>query len=297
MPCIPATRLSGFLVPRGTGRRVERTRHTRTVGLASDSKPIVLQKAPDETPMPPRFPSTPRTPSPDLDAALATMSADALRDVVREVLCDLDEPKYSTVVGSLITRAARGGGEWQPAAVTDAQVAEVIEFVKAAELAGQASAPEVDAYLRRGAAAFLRRDYAAAQRIFGALLPAVGDGNVYLGQHEVVDEVLGADLGECAAQYVVAVYMLAPSAERAHAVHVAIHQVDGVEPFWEPLRAMERVAVEPLTDLTDFLPRWHALIASSATGKRTSNWDTEEDRWLREAVERLEGADGLAMCP
>lgn len=246
--------------------------------------------------MPPRYPNAPRTPSPDLNAALATMSAATLRDVVREVLCDLDEPKYSTVVGSLITRAARSGSGWTPAAVTDTQVGEVLEFVKTAELAGQASSAAIDAYLRRGAAAFLRRDYAAAQRIFGALLPAVGDGNVYLGQHEIVDEVLGTDLGECAAQYVVAVYMLAPSTERAHAVSVAIRQVDGVKRFWEPLRAMERVAVEPLTDLADFLPRWHALISSIATGKRTSAWDTEEDRWVREAVERLEGADGLAMC-
>ena len=64
----------------------------------------------------------------DLDAALATMSADALREVVRELLLELDERAHARVVGSLIARAARGGFGWAPAAVSDEQVAEERRF-------------------------------------------------------------------------------------------------------------------------------------------------------------------------
>jgi hypothetical protein len=57
---------------------------------------------------------------------------------------------------------------------------------------------------------------------------------------------------------------------------------------------MERVAVEPLPGLEQFLPRWRAVIESRPAGRRTSDWDTENDRWLREVVQRLDGAEGLA---
>jgi hypothetical protein len=53
------------------------------------------------------------------------------------------------------------------------------------------------------------------------------------------------------------------------------------------------VAVEALPNLRDFLPEWRALIANKPAGKRTSDWDTEEDRWLRDVVQRLEGPAGL----
>ena len=230
----------------------------------------------------------------DLDTALATMSAEALREVVHEVLLELNDRAHARVVASLIARAVRTGLGWAPAPVTDEQVTEVLAFVRAAERIGQADPSEVDEYLRRGSAAFLRKDYGSAQRIFGALLPPIGEGNIDLGQHELVDEVLGADVAECAAQYVVSSYMLAPVAERAEAVRAAIDEVHGVGHFWEPLRELERVAVEPLPDLAAFLSRWRALIENKPAGMRTSDWDTEEDRWLREVVQRLEGAEGLA---
>jgi len=54
----------------------------------------------------------------DLDAALATMSAETLRVVVHEVLLELDHRAHARVVGSLIARAARTGSGWTPAAVS-----------------------------------------------------------------------------------------------------------------------------------------------------------------------------------
>jgi tetratricopeptide (TPR) repeat protein len=230
----------------------------------------------------------------DLDTALAAMSVDALREVVHDVLLELDDRAHARVVGSLIARAARAGSGWTPAAVSDEQVAEVLAFVKAAERAGRADPSEVDEFLRLGSAALLRKDYATAHRVFGALLPSIGEGDIDLGQHELVDEVLGADVAECAAQYVVSAYMLAPLAQRAEAVRAAIDEVHDLGNFWEPLSEMEHVAVEPLPALPDFLLRWRALIACKPAGQRTCYGDSEDDRWLREVVRRLEGADGLA---
>lgn len=230
----------------------------------------------------------------DLAAALATMSAETLREVVQELLRELDDRAHARVVGTLIARAARGGSGWAPSAVSEEQVAEVLAFVKAAERIGQADPSEVDAYLRRGSAAFIRKDYASAHRIFGALLSPIGDGNIDLGQDELVDEVLGADVAECAAQHVVSAYMVTPAAERAEAVRAAIGEVLELGHLWEPLCEMERVAGEPLPDLTAFLPRWRALVEGLLAGKGPSDWDTREHRWLREVVQRLEGAEGLA---
>jgi len=116
----------------------------------------------------------------DVDAALATMGADALRELVREMLLELDDRAHSRIVNSLINRAARGGSGWAPAALGDDDVAEVLAFAKAAERRGQADPTEVDEHLRRGSAAFLRKDYTAAHRIFVALLGPVGEGEIGL---------------------------------------------------------------------------------------------------------------------
>jgi len=145
----------------------------------------------------------------DVDAALAAMDAGGLREVVRDMLLELDEPAHSRVVNALINRAARSGSGWAPAALSDGEVAEVLAFAKAAERRGHADPSEVDEYLRRGSGAFLRKDYVVASRILGTLLCPIGGGEIDLGQHEMIDEVLGVDTGECAAQYVVSVYMTA----------------------------------------------------------------------------------------
>ncbi len=230
----------------------------------------------------------------DADAALATMSADELRDFVRGMLLELDDRAQNRVMNSLIQRAARSGSGWAPAGPSDGQVAEALAFAKAAERVGHADPAEVDQYLRRGSVAFLRKDYAVAHRILGALLRPIGEAEIDLGQHEMVDEVLGADAGECAAQYVVSAYMLSAPTERADAVHAAVREVQALGHFWEPIREMERVAVEPLPGLDDFLRKWRALIKRKPADLRKKDFGIEADRWLREVVQRLEGSDGLA---
>ena len=221
------------------------------------------------------------------------MSADDLREIIREMLLELDEQAHGRAIASIIRRAARNGSGWAPAPVSD-EVAEAVAFATVAQRLGHAEPSEVDEHLRRAMGAFLRKDYAAAHQILGTLLRPICNGDIDLGQHEMVDEVLGADTVECAAQYVVSAYMISLPPARADAVCAAIEEVRGVGHFWEPIRAMERAAVEPLPGLDTFLPQWRDLAVRKSADERTSEWDTEEDRWLREVVQRLEGSDGLA---
>lgn len=88
--------------------------------------------------------------------------------------------------------------------------------------------------LRRGSAAFLRKDHRAAHQIRGALLRPMTAGAVDLGQDEMVDEVLGTDTIESMAQYVVSGYMISPPAERPRAVHAAIDDVHGIDTSGSP---------------------------------------------------------------
>jgi hypothetical protein len=230
----------------------------------------------------------------DVEAALAAMGTEELRELVRDILVDLDGRAHSRVVDSLIKRAAHGGAGWLPAPLDDNHVSEVLTFAKAARRVGRADPSEVDEHLRSGSGAFLRKGYAAARRIFGALLQPVGEGEIDLGQDEMAGEVLGIDPAECAAQYVVSVYMISAPSQRAEAVWSAIDEVRGVGNFWEPIREMERVAVEPLPQLADFFPLWRAVVLERTGGVRGNGWDTGKDRWVREVVRRMDGADGLA---
>ena len=240
-----------------------------------------------------RAPATAGLPE-DVESALDVMDAPELRGIVRTLLLELDERARTRVIGTLIKSAAGHGSGWSPAAVTDDEVADTLAFATAAARVGQAEPFDVDEHLRRGEVAFLGRSYVAARRIFGALLPPIGNGDIYLGQDELVEEVLGSDIDACAAQYVVCAYMLSTEDERADAVRAAIAEVRGIGSLWAPIREMERVAVEPLPGLESFLAKWRDLVARSHGDARTHDWDTEGDRWLREVVERLEGSEGLA---
>jgi hypothetical protein len=52
---------------------------------------------------------------------------------------------------------------------------------------------EVSDYLRHGTRAFLAGDHASARAVFEALLLPVARGDINLGQHEMVEEVLSVD--------------------------------------------------------------------------------------------------------
>lgn len=228
------------------------------------------------------------------EAALDTLDADELRGLIRDIIPWLDESTHARLVNALVDCAARSHSGWVPAGPTEALVADIVGFAEAAKRVGYAEPPEVDDCLRQGSNAFLGQDYRAALQIFRALLIPMSDGDFHLGQDEMVDEVLGADVQTSAAQCVVSMYMTAMTRNRGEAVLSAIDEMRGIGYFSEPLREMERVAVEPLPELDAFLVQWRALLEERIARERNSNWDSDEDRWLREVVARMEGADGLA---
>jgi tetratricopeptide (TPR) repeat protein len=235
--------------------------------------------------------------SADLDSALAAMSVDELRESLREgleLLSDVNERAHGRAVDSLLHRAARESSDGSSSALSDAQVAEVLDFARVVKRKGHAEPEDVDDYLRLGSAAFRRKDYAAAHQIFGALLPPISNGDLYLGEEEMVEEVLCINPAECGVQYVVATYMIAPEAKRADAVFAAIDEVQSLGDFREPLHEMERVTIEPLPEFEAFLRQWRTLIASKLAARTNASWSSGEEHWLREVVLRLEGIDGLA---
>ena len=222
------------------------------------------------------------------------MDADDLREIIRDLIPWLDEANHARLADDLVDRATRNTSVWSPEGPTDEEVSEVVAFAEAARRVGQADPDDVDDYLRRGSHAFLGKDYAAAHRIFRVLLPPVGNADIDLGQHEMADEVLGVELAYCAAQYVVCAYMTAEASSRAEGVLAAIEEVRELGHFWEPLGALERVAVEALPAFSEFLSRWRELVEQRVRGQARSDWGTDEDRWLREVIGRMEGVEGLA---
>jgi len=126
------------------------------------------------------------------------------------------------------------------------------------------------------------------------LLPPLGEVEIDLGQREMIDEVLGVDVACCAAQYAVAMYMIAAPDQRAAAVCTAIDEMSGIESFWEPLSQMEQVAIEPLAGFELFLPRWRELIEQGVATEKRFDSDVAQPGWLREVAQRTQGVDGLA---
>jgi len=230
-----------------------------------------------------------------IDGALEVLDARELRELLRDLLRELDVDTQGRVIDRLVARAARRGTGWVPKGPDEQAVAEAISFAMAAARDHYADPRAVDRFLRRGTDAFLRKDYEAARRIFHALLPPIAGADIDLGQDEMADEVLTVDAGQCAARYVVSTYMTANPERRPAAVHAAIRATGDLGLFREPIAEMESVSVEPLPDLDEFLPRWRDLVEKQvARGATRRGWDSDEDRWLREVVQRLEGADGLA---
>jgi hypothetical protein len=230
-----------------------------------------------------------------IDGALEVLDARELRDLLRDLLRELDVDTQGRVIDRLVARAARRGTGWVPKGPDEQAVAEALSFAMAAARDHYADPRAVDRFLRRGTDAFLRKDYEAARRIFHALLPPIAGADIDLGQDEMADEVLTVDAGQCAARYAVSTFMTADPERRPAAVHAAIRAAGDLGLFREPIAEMEGVAVEPLPGLDEFLPRWRDLVEKEAArGATRSGWDSDEDRWLREVVRRLEGADGLA---
>jgi len=226
------------------------------------------------------------------DEALAALDADALRALLRDALGELTGRAEARILDRVFERAAGGAG-WRPAPPTPAAVRETEAFARDAVRAGVADPAAVEDHLRRASRAFLGGDVASARTMLGALLPPLATGEVDLGQREGPEDALSLDLGACVAQYLVATYGTTAPAERAEAVQAALDAVAGLGYLHAPLDALERAAREPLPDLDRFLADWRALLVARNSEGAASARLRDQDRWLRQIVERLDGPAGL----
>jgi hypothetical protein len=145
-----------------------------------------------------RVPAT----DPEIDRALDAMSAPELRAAVRAVLEEFDEDVRGSVVDALIARATKATSGWRPTRPSQRIVEEAKSFAEAARHVGHADPDDVTEHLRRATKAYLAGDHANARAVFEAILPPIACADIDLGQHELVEEVLGVDPRACVAQYV-----------------------------------------------------------------------------------------------
>jgi hypothetical protein len=238
-------------------------------------------------PGPPRIRST----DTDLGRALEAMTAPELRAFVRAVLDEFEDEQRGRLIDSLMTRAARGDAGWKPNRPSSRIVNDARSFADAARQVGYANPDDVSEHLRLASRALLAGDHASARAVFEALLLPISTVDIDLGQHELVDEVLSVDVHTCIAQYVTSVYTTTPLPDRPGAVFKAIENVKPIGSMLNPIAEMEGVSAGALPDLGAFLPRWVKHLGRRRPPK--DDWESDHERWLREAVLRLDGANGL----
>jgi hypothetical protein len=224
-------------------------------------------------------------------AALRALGAEELRTFIGETLDQLD-PEVRRPIEDALLRQAATRGAYRPAPPSSGVVDEVAEFAAAARRVGQAEPFDVDAYLRQGVTASLAGEHATARRIFEALLLPIANAEIDLGQHELVEEVLSVDLHDCVGRYLLAAYVETPAQRRVAEISKATEDVQGIGALIEPVHAMEEALGRSLPDLNVFLDGWIAHLEASAGPD--GEWESEQERWLRDAVGRREGTKGLA---
>ncbi len=235
----------------------------------------------------------PRAPAedPDFSRALEAMTAPELRAFVRGVLDELDPDARTAIVDALIARAVKARAGWKPSRPAQRIVDDATSFAEAARVVGYADAADVSEHLRLGGKAFLAGDHPTARGVFEALLLPLAVAEINLGEHELVDEVLTVDAHTCVAKYVTSVYATTPVRQRADAVLRAMEQVRGVSALLNPIKEMEEVSAGALPDLGAFLPLWAARLGRFRPAK--DEWESDHERWLREAAFRVDGVAGL----
>lgn len=240
-----------------------------------------------------RRPGTPRIPAedPDVNRALEAMTAPELRAFVRGVLEGLAPDARTGIAQELLARAVKGHAGWKSSRRAQRIVDDAKSFAEAARVAGYADPADVSEHLRLGGKVFLAGDHATARGVFEALLLPIAIADIDLGEHELVDEVLAVDAHMCVAQYVTSVYTTTPVSQRADALLRAMEQVRGVSALQNPIMEMEDVSAGTLPDLGAFLPLWAKRLGRFRPA--TDEWESEHERWLREAVFRLDGVRGL----
>ena len=147
------------------------------------------------------------------------MSAPELRAAVHAVLAGMDGDVKVRIIDMFIARATKATSGWKPSRPAQRIVGDARSFIEAARHVGYADPEDVTEHLRRATKAFHAGDHAGARAVFEAILPPIAVADIDLGQHELVEEVLGVDARACVAQYATSVYTTTPLRDRCDARH------------------------------------------------------------------------------
>ncbi len=77
-----------------------------------------------------------------------------------------------------------------------------------------------------------------AHAVFELILTPIGAGDLFLGEHECIDEVLSVDLWECARQFAVSAYKTSAPDHRVAAVFHAVDLCDRLHAGSDPIEAI-----------------------------------------------------------
>ena len=223
--------------------------------------------------------------------ALAALSAEELRLFVGQALDGLDATARAVIEDRLLQHAVRSRSGWKPVPPSASVVREATTFAATARRQGQAEPSEVEHYLRYAINASLAGDHVAARPMFEALLVPINNGDIFLGQDELVDEVLSIDLHECMCRFASAVYVTTPIAARADALLKTIDDTHGLSYLRDPLDEIATTLGGELPDVEAFMPLWIARLELESGS--SSDWESDRERWLRAAIGRRDGVAGL----
>jgi hypothetical protein len=129
--------------------------------------------------------------------------------------------------------------------------------------------------------------------MFEAVFTPICQGDIDLGQQELVEEALSVDLHECVRHFIAGAYATTPLDVRADAIIASIETASGLSYLQDPLAEIEHALGGKPPDLDAFIPFWIARLERDPK-KRSSDWETDHDRWLRAAIGRRDGVAGFA---
>ncbi len=228
----------------------------------------------------------------NFDHALAALGADELRAFVRTALDHLDRSTRG-VLEDLLLQHAVGKAGWTPTAPAPAVVDDARAFIASAKQVAQANPSDIDDLLRLALEASLAGDHGSARAVFETVLTPICNGDIYLGQDELVEEVLSVELSECARRLITAAYLMTPLADRADALLAACELTHDLWYTQDPPEEIATTIAGEPPELATFLPLWIAGL-ERAVGKPSSSWESKEETWLRAAIGRRDGIAGLA---
>ncbi|MBL8139548.1 MAG: hypothetical protein JNM38_00445 [Acidobacteria bacterium] len=133
---------------------------------------------------------------------------------MRAILDDLDEDVRAPLVDRLLGQALKAPSALRPARLSPRIVADAQAFAEAARRVGQADPDDVTEHLRRASKAFVAGDHASARAVFEAIILPIATVDIDLGQHELVEEVLGVDAQMCVAHHTRPVFASMTAASR-----------------------------------------------------------------------------------